>query len=84
MEEKEIRETISNYIKEEFLNEDDAITFGGDTPLVSSRIMDSISTLQLVDFIEKTFNIEFSHHEVDQDNLDTVNKIYAFIERKKG
>ncbi|TVQ43170.1 MAG: acyl carrier protein [Saprospirales bacterium] len=84
MEEKEIRKTISNYIKEEFLNEDDAITFGADTPLVSSRIMDSISTLQLVDFVEKTFGIEFSHHEVDQDNLDTVNKIYAFIERKKG
>jgi acyl carrier protein len=77
------KQFISEYIREEFLNEDEAIEFTDETLLVSSRIMDSISTLQLVDFIEKEFDIEFSHHEVDQDNLDSVNKIWEFIKSKK-
>lgn len=77
------KQSISEYIKEEFLNESEAAEFTDETPLVSSRIMDSISTLQLVDYIEKEFDIEFNHHEVDQDNLDTVNRIWEFIKSKK-
>lgn len=77
------KQSISDYIKEEFLNESEATEFTDETPLVSSRIMDSISTLQLVDYIEKEFDIEFNHHEVDQDNLDTVNRIWEFIKSKK-
>jgi len=77
------KEALIDFIKEEFLNESEEEQFNEDTALVSSRIMDSISTLQLVDYIEKEFDIEFNHHEVDQDNLDTVNKMWDFIKSKK-
>ena len=74
---------LKEYIKKEFLNDEDIAVFTEQTPLVSSRILDSISTLELVDFIEKQFSIEFNHHEVDQDNLDTIEKICAFVNSKK-
>lgn len=83
MEDIQIRNQITEYIKQEFLTEEDSLTFNADTPLVSSRILDSISTLELVDYLEKTFDIEFSHHEVDQDNLDSVDKIVNFVKYKK-
>jgi len=83
MGDEKIKSTVADYIEKEFLNEDEAADFSNDTLLVSSRIMDSISTLQLVDFIERTFEIEFSPHEVDEDNLDSVDKIFEFIKQKK-
>ena len=53
-----------------------------ETPLLSSGIIDSISALQLVDFLEKEFKFEFEAHEVDQDNLDSITRIMAFIDSK--
>lgn len=79
----QIKDTIASYIKEEFIDENMLSDFTNDTPLVSSRIMDSISTLQLVDFLEKEFDIEFKPHEVDQDNLNSVTIIADFVSRKK-
>lgn len=83
MSEDQIKDKVTEYIQTEFLNPEEIAGFTTITPLVSSRLLDSISTLQLVDFIEKTFEIEFSHHEVDEDNLDTVDRIYTFIKSKK-
>lgn len=83
MEQVKDKNFLMDYIKTEFLNNTGINEFNEDTPLVSSRIMDSISTIQLVDFIEKEFNIEFLHHEVDQENLDSVNLIWEFIKTKQ-
>jgi len=83
MEQVKDKNFLMDYIKTEFLNHTGINEFNEDTPLVSSRIMDSISTIQLVDFIEKEFNIEFLHHEVDQENLDSVNLIWEFIKTKQ-
>ena len=83
MEQVKDKKFLLDYIKTEFLTNTEIKDFNEDTPLVSSRIMDSISTIQLVDFIEKEFGIEFFHHEVDQDNLDSVNLIWEFIKTKQ-
>lgn len=83
MEQVKDKQFLLDYIKTEFLSNTEIEDFNEDTPLVSSRIMDSISTIQLVDFIEKEFNIEFLHHEVDQENLDSVNLIWEFIKTKQ-
>ena len=78
----DIKTAVSDYLKQEFLSEDDLSNFNDDTPLMSSGVLDSISTLQLVDFIEKKFGVEFAPHEVDQDNLDTLNMIGDFVKGK--
>ncbi|WP_339609030.1 hypothetical protein [uncultured Planktosalinus sp.] len=83
MEQVKDKQFLLDYIKTEFLSNTEIKDFNEETPLVSSRIMDSISTIQLVDFIEKEFEIEFSHHEVDQENLDSVNLMWEFIKSKK-
>jgi acyl carrier protein len=45
--------------------------------------MDSISSLMLVEYLEKTFNISFEPHEVTAENLDSLNIIEAFVNQKQ-
>lgn len=73
---------IKAYLLEEFIDEEDVGPITADTPLLNSGMIDSVSSLQLVEFIERTYGFSFEAHEVDQDNLNTINLISAFIERK--
>jgi len=72
-----IKTTILDHIQEEYGSDTEKITH--ETPLLSSGIIDSISALELVEFLETAFKFEFQAHEVDQENLDTVNLIEAFV-----
>jgi acyl carrier protein len=76
-----MREQIKSIIVEKLLK-DDTIVIDDTTPLISSAIIDSISTLKLVDYLEKEFNVEFEPHEVDKDNLDSIELIENFIKSK--
>jgi acyl carrier protein len=76
-----MREQIKSIIVEKLLK-DDTIVIDDTTPLISSAIIDSISTLKLVDYLEKEFNVEFEAHEVDKDNLDSIELIENFIKSK--
>ena len=49
------------------------------TPLISGGIIDSISTMQLIAFLEKEFHFEFQAYEVDRDNLDSIEIIAKFV-----
>ncbi|MGL5889447.1 MAG: phosphopantetheine-binding protein [Bacteroidia bacterium] len=73
-----IKASVRKFLEENLTG----ITFADDTPLISSRLMDSIVALKLVSHLESAFNIEFEAHEVDQDNLDSINVISAFTARK--
>ena len=73
---------IKNYILSQLLD-DQNINIDSNTPLISSGLIDSISTLKLVDHLEKTYEVEFQPHEVDRDNLDNIELMAQFIQSKK-
>jgi acyl carrier protein len=76
-----IKEDIKEYIKNT-IAKDENLELENDTLLISSRIIDSISTLKMVDYLEKKFKIEFQPHEVDTDNLDSIDLIAQFVASK--
>jgi acyl carrier protein len=77
----QVKETVKAFIEERFLkNNDTELTYS--TPLISGGLIDSILTMQLVVFLEETYHFEFEAHEVDRDNLDTIDVIAAFVARK--
>lgn len=78
----EIKTTVKAYILEEFADESEIGPLTDETPLLSSGIIDSISALQLVEFLETTYGFQFQAHEVDQDNLNSLNLIEAFVQSK--
>ena len=55
-----------------------------DTLLFRSRLLDSMNLLSLIAFLEARFDIKIGATEVVFENLDTVNDILAFIERKSA
>ena len=77
-----VQQELLNYITEQFLKGKGG-NLKSDTALLSTGILDSISALQMVDFIEDKFGIEFEAHEVDQDNLHSVETITNFILNKQ-
>ena len=76
-----IIDDTKNYILQQLLD-DQQLQLDANTPLLSSGIIDSISTLKLIDYLEKKYNIEVLPHEVDRDNLDNLNLIKSFVESK--
>ena len=77
------RNKIKSILLNGFIDEDSAEDLTNNTPLISSGIIDSISILQLVDLIEKEFNIEFEAHEIDRDQFDSIDLINGLITAKK-
>ena len=74
-----IYKKIHKFIKQNFpmkrnLNDDDSFLEKG--------IIDSSGVLELVGFIESTFQIEIEDDELIPDNLDSVNKIILFVKKK--
>ena len=77
----EIKEQLRDYILREFLPGEDRDSLKDDTPLTESGILDSVSTLKLVSFVEETFGLELAAHEASME-FGTIASIAALIERK--
>lgn len=80
----EIKNTVKRYLLENLFESGSADELTDSTPLITGGILDSISTLQLVSFLESTFKIEFRPNEIDQDNLNTISLIATFVSSKLG
>jgi len=77
-----IKATVRKYISDRFFKQGSSGELTDSTPLISGGVIDSIATMQLVTFLEKEFHFEFQAHEVDRDNLDTIEIIANFIYSK--
>jgi acyl carrier protein len=50
--------------------------------LTSTGVIDSLSLLRLISFIEETFNVEVEDTELSPDNFETLNLMVDLIEGK--
>jgi acyl carrier protein len=78
-----IRERVRGFIAENFYVPD-AAELEDQTSLVERGIVDSTGVLEVLAFIEREFAIEVDDAEVVPQNLDSIQNIAAFIERKQG
>ena len=78
----EIKETIRQFILNNFLPGEDAANLTDDTELKESGILDSLSTLKLVSFLEETFKVEFEANDLDAGNLASVASIEKLVRSK--
>jgi acyl carrier protein len=79
----DIRSAVRSYILKEFLPGEDPNNLLDSTPLISGGILDSIGTLTMITYLEKTFDVRFEAHEVNADNLDTVDDIVKLVHSKQ-
>jgi acyl carrier protein len=53
-----------------------------DDSFIDQGIIDSTGVLELVTFLEETYEIKVEDEELIPDNLDSINRLVKFIERK--
>ena len=52
--------------------------------LIESGAVDSTGVLELIEFLEQEFDITVEDSETVPDNLDTIERIVAFVQRKRA
>ena len=77
-----IEQTIRNFIIENFIFEDNPDQLKNDQSFLESGIIDSTGMLELVSFIEEHYDIKMEDEELIPDNLDSVNNVVKFINKK--
>ncbi len=72
---------IQNYIVNNFLF-GDAGSLQDSTSFMESGILDSTGVLELVTFLETTYGVKVQDKEMVPENLDSLNRVSAFVARK--
>ncbi len=80
----EMKETILEYVIDEYVDEDDDLEVTFDTALISSGIVDSFSMVSLKVFLEKKFQIKLPDDEATPEAFDTVNSICTLVTKHLG
>jgi acyl carrier protein len=75
------KDKIRAYVVENFLFGDDN-NLNDDTSFLEEGIIDSTGILELVSFIEETFPIKVEDEELVPENLNSINNVVAYLERK--
>ena len=76
----EIKDTIVEFIKTYLRGRN--LKKNYDASLLEEGIIDSVAVIEMVTFLEKTFSIRVEDEEIVPDNLDSVNKIVAYVQKK--
>jgi acyl carrier protein len=79
-----IHDIVKSFILDEFLPDESPDALEDSTPLITTGILDSIATLQLVTFLEEKFDIQIQAHETSVDHLNTLSDITRLVASKKG
>lgn len=79
-----VDEQVRQYVLENFLFSNDTSLLGVDESFLERGLIDSTGMLEVLLFLEETFGIKVEDNEMVPENLDSVRKIAAFVERKKG
>jgi acyl carrier protein/D-alanine--poly(phosphoribitol) ligase subunit 2 len=74
---------ILDYIKNEYLDEDEAdeVQLDENTPLISSGIVDSFSMVSLKRFLEKKYAVSIPDDQATPEAFNTVNSIIELVHR---
>jgi len=75
---------IRSFIFENFLFDADESSLGNDDSFLEQGIIDSTGVLELVEWLEETFSLKVQDEELVPENLDSVNKLSAFIAQKNS
>ena len=80
----DLKQTILDYVRQEYLEEDDDREVDMETPLISGGIVDSFSMVSLKRFLEKKYQIQIPDADASPEAFDTVDRIAELVKRFQG
>jgi acyl carrier protein len=75
---------INDYISRELVQDLALLPFGNATSLLETGVLDSLSMLRLVVFIQERFGIVVDDVDLVPENFDTVDAICAYLRSQAG
>ncbi len=75
---------IQNFILENLLFTDDASQLPVNASFLEEGIVDSTGVLELVMFVEDTFDVTVEDEEIVPENFDSVTRLTRYVQIKKG
>lgn len=79
----EVRDRIRDFVTTNFYVPDSQ-PLKDDDSLLGRGIVDSTGVLELMAFLEESFSVTVSDEEAVPENLDSVERIAAFVQRRQG
>ena len=77
-----IETQIRQYVADNFLFSDNGYPLPDNASFLEEGIVDSTGILELVMFVEETFNVTVGDEEIVPENFDSVSRLAAYIRRK--
>ena len=77
------RDTLRNYILENYLFSDDQSLLKDADSFLEQGILDSTGILELIFFLEENFNLKVADEEMIPENLDSIDNLVKFIDKKQ-
>ena len=81
---QDIRTEIRKYIMDNFLMGGANQALGNSDSFMDGHILDSTGFLELVSHLDEAFGVQVADDEMIPENLDSLDNIAAFIERKRA
>jgi acyl carrier protein len=79
-----MEQKIREFLAANFFLGDDPSALGGSTSLIEAGVIDSTGVLELVGFLEEEFALRIADDELVPENLDSIDNIVRFVERKQA
>lgn len=75
---------VNEYISRELVQDTSLLPLGNETPLFEAGLLDSLSMLRLVVFIQERFGIVVDDADLVLENFNTVDAICAYLRSRAG
>ena len=77
-----LKDKLRLFVLDNFLFTEDQDELKNDDSFMDKNIVDSTGILEIIEFLEEECSIKIEDEELIPDNLDSVQKIVSFVERK--
>ncbi|MBX3621414.1 MAG: acyl carrier protein [Rhizobacter sp.] len=79
---QDIKTTVRGYIVDNFIMGSEGASFLDTDSFMERHLIDSTGFLELVTFLEETYGFTVEDDDMVPENLDSLNNIEAYVQRK--
>lgn len=79
-----MEQRIREFLAANFFLGDNPSALDTSTSLIEAGVIDSTGVLELVGFLEEAFEIRIDDEDLVPENLDSIDNIVRFVERKRA
>ena len=80
----QLEQVINDFISRELVQDSSLLPLGNATSLLETGILDSLSLLRLVVFVQQQFRVTVDDVDLVPEHFDSVNDICAYLRAREG